>query len=1156
MLPASDLFDSSSLQTLIHTTPSDLLSTSQQLNFLTATYQIIVSTLYVVIGIVCFVLLSLILVFWCIYEKRSCTSSGKKESVVKLDAEETPSVEKLDCSSVLKNYSSLSTNTEKLNDSTKAKSSLSGLLKFCGISLDCCPVFHFITKKPDDTVLFQASINEYGTNSTNDTVNSLKDDSTPAEATVKKSTISHSPSIANRRHQPPPPRLFTPSLMATSPPVETQLYHIQPKDFVYNQTCKPIPSSLMLQNDGLGACTVTATQLLHGPLLLNTSADLLHSQCTPCESQSAPCSQTSVTTQPLSLLNPPFCHTIYPASNSLAQELTPQLPSSSTSSTCNGGTQVPKTYPGVGFNAGRRVRSKGLLESRRGSRTSLTLSLSPSIDSPTPSCSVGSAQFSVFGGSLDEDACTAEVLSEENETGNNADYCNNSDDDNIDSNNNNNGDAIKQFPSRCGYLQSLDSYSPSAISTSKQAESMTVSPLTNTSSNVCNIGTISQVNNSDDANNNNNLTNNNDTTTITQIGFNKKGRYLMNNRCNYMCYHHHHHHHHRHHFHHFAIHHCKLDSGFPCSLGNLTCQRNRDLEQLINASLPLTYDQLKTKLRDNSTVLFQEFWAIPMNYADKKELPIPGICHKNRYQSILPNFATRVVLPVINNDLTSSYINANYIRGYKGRPNAFIATQGVMPHTINDFWRMIWYSHTPAIVMITKLVENKEVKCELYLPDSSGEDVLSFAEDQSCTGSVFSESNFKSNFYTNDTVVNRSATTTTTTTTTTNTINSDISSIINSSPPSSVPAVTTNPIIVPNIKNFSSSPLLPSLSSPPINSQSSTSSYRCVSLTSDGINTPASVSSTIPTPVSATLIDNEINLSKRLHDSGIASVEEQSSIITENSSSSNTMLSNNKNANNNNTTLEDNHNDPKLSTSDPCLDFYQSIALPGACKTFGNIHVRILSLEKHNGYLVRRLQLKCGTEEREIFHFWYVSWPDHSSPETATSARSLIQLVETVESCRRKSSPSSESSGVKVNRENPDDPILNCQKKLPTSKCFHSSSYRPNLMPSLQKVELEQLNDEDTTPIVVHCSAGLGRTGCFIALCIGCEQLKKEGQVDVLKIVSRMRLDRGGMVQSNEQYEFIHYALTTYPLEEKPSNAESSTVDSPPTEYPISRQNV
>lgn len=54
-------------------------------------------------------------------------------------------------------------------------------------------------------------------------------------------------------------------------------------------------------------------------------------------------------------------------------------------------------------------------------------------------------------------------------------------------------------------------------------------------------------------------------------------------------------------------------------------------------------------------------------------------------------------------------------QGYKSRPNAFIATQGVMPHTINDFWRMVWHSHAPTIVMITKLVENKEVSYLLYI---------------------------------------------------------------------------------------------------------------------------------------------------------------------------------------------------------------------------------------------------------------------------------------------------------------------------------------------------------------------------------------------------------------------------------------------------------
>ena len=46
------------------------------------------------------------------------------------------------------------------------------------------------------------------------------------------------------------------------------------------------------------------------------------------------------------------------------------------------------------------------------------------------------------------------------------------------------------------------------------------------------------------------------------------------------------------------------------------------------------------------------------------------------------------------------------------------------------------------------------------------------------------------------------------------------------------------------------------------------------------------------------------------------------------------------------------------------------------------------------------------------------------------------------------------------------------------------------------------------SPLVVHCSAGLGRTGCFIAVDIGIQALRQDEVVDVLKIVASMRLDR------------------------------------------------
>lgn len=74
-------------------------------------------------------------------------------------------------------------------------------------------------------------------------------------------------------------------------------------------------------------------------------------------------------------------------------------------------------------------------------------------------------------------------------------------------------------------------------------------------------------------------------------------------------------------------------------------------------------------------------------------------------------------MPIRNNDPTSSYINANYINGYKGERNAYIATQGPMSNTINDFWCMIWNERVTCCVMITKLIERNKNKCESYLPE-------------------------------------------------------------------------------------------------------------------------------------------------------------------------------------------------------------------------------------------------------------------------------------------------------------------------------------------------------------------------------------------------------------------------------------------------------
>ncbi|EHH50656.1 hypothetical protein EGM_01520 [Macaca fascicularis] len=147
-------------------------------------------------------------------------------------------------------------------------------------------------------------------------------------------------------------------------------------------------------------------------------------------------------------------------------------------------------------------------------------------------------------------------------------------------------------------------------------------------------------------------------------------------------------------------------------------------------------------------------------------------------------------------------------------------------------------------------------------------------------------------------------------------------------------------------------------------------------------------------------------------------------------------------------------------------------------ETYGPFQIRIQDMKECPEYTVRQLTIQYQEECRSVKHILFSAWPDHQTPE---SAGPLLRLVAEVE-------------------ESPE------------------TAARPG-------------------PIVVHCSAGIGRTGCFIATRIGCQQLKARGEVDILGIVCQLRLDRGGMIQTAEQYQFLHHTLALYAgqLPEEPS---------------------
>ncbi|KAJ7344393.1 hypothetical protein JRQ81_000343 [Phrynocephalus forsythii] len=280
-------------------------------------------------------------------------------------------------------------------------------------------------------------------------------------------------------------------------------------------------------------------------------------------------------------------------------------------------------------------------------------------------------------------------------------------------------------------------------------------------------------------------------------------------------------------------------------------------EYLQTASNVLTAEVLHEKALD-SFVLQTEFFEIPMNFVDPKEYDIPGLVRKNRYKTILPNPHSRVCLTSDGeDDPLSSYINANYIRGYRGEEKVYIATQGPIVNTVSDFWRMVWQEHSPIIVMITNIEEMNE-KCTEYWPE------------------------------------------------------------------------------------------------------------------------------------------NEV--------------------------------------------------------------------------TYEEIEITVNRVIQADDYRLRLFTLKKDEEIRNLKHYWYTSWPDQKTPDQAPP---LLQLVQEVE-------------------------------------------------------EAMQCTEEKTGPIIVHCSAGIGRTGCFIATSICCKQWKNEGVVDILRTTCQLRLDRGGMIQTSEQYQFVHHVMSLY----------------------------
>ncbi|XP_067947049.1 receptor-type tyrosine-protein phosphatase kappa-like [Watersipora subatra] len=136
----------------------------------------------------------------------------------------------------------------------------------------------------------------------------------------------------------------------------------------------------------------------------------------------------------------------------------------------------------------------------------------------------------------------------------------------------------------------------------------------------------------------------------------------------------------------------------------------------------------------------------------------------------------------------------------------------------------------------------------------------------------------------------------------------------------------------------------------------------------------------------------------------------------------------------------------------------------GVAKVFGEFYVSRKSLNLYAEFSMSHLEVAKNGEKRTITHFNYLSWPDHGVPDI-------------------------------------------------------------EMFVSFHRLISSRISNSETQPLLVHCSAGVGRTGTYVALDYLLDQAAAEGSVDAFECLSEMRTRRPCMIQTVEQYELLHDAL-------------------------------
>ena len=202
----------------------------------------------------------------------------------------------------------------------------------------------------------------------------------------------------------------------------------------------------------------------------------------------------------------------------------------------------------------------------------------------------------------------------------------------------------------------------------------------------------------------------------------------------------------------------------------------------------------------------------------------------------------------------------------------------------------------------------------------------------------------------------------------------------------------------------------------------------------------------------------------------------------------------------------------------------------GDTETFNNIKVEYIeTAESSPQVVVRHFKLTSEDEERKLCHIHFLDWPDFGVP-AATST--IIRTLELMNNYR-------EVYGGYAFQEESQTSII----PTPIGKRKHFSDDE-EILPEFD--DIQSYNTFTNPTVLVHCSAGIGRTGAFLAIQSYCE-LIKEGKHPLIKdIVLALRRYRMSMVQTKDQYKFIYRVVSDlHKLYNLPANNNLSINTSP-----------